>query len=426
MLKTLLLRKKADRKQAEINSLIEELRAAQEESDKVAEAIEEVTEEVTDEQMRDLEETVEETSKKIAELEAKKAELEKELEAIEEEIDSIEEQEEVVDVIPQEEVVEVNERNAEKTIEKRGVNMNNLTTREAIARRLENEQVRDFYSNVADAMLKRGTLTGADLLVPTEVVNAIHVRMENYGSVHKLVRKINLNGNARVIVNAGEVSLFWTEKCASLQEVTLPTLNAVELDNYKLGGYIFLCNATIEDSSIDLAAWIEEEFAKAIANALDVAILSGEGAEQKQPEGITTKVTEVTDVTDLSGALLAGAIEADGEITYVMNQATYTKHIGTKFLNPDANGKFVLAIDKVMPNGAKIVINKNVPADEFIVGDFYNGYVLGVRKEVRFDTNDRLKWVEEQTGFKVSGRYDGKVADATLFARGKFVATPEA
>lgn len=419
MLKTLLTRKKIDKKNIELEELRNQLEEVNKKEAELAEAIDEVNEEISEEDMRAIEEEVEETSTKKAELEAKKEGLEKEIEDLEKEIEEIEEDEEK----NEKEEVKPAERAEVKTIETREVvNMNNLTTREAIKRRLENEEVRSFYSTIADVMLKRASIENASLLVPTDVVNAIHTRMEDYGTVHKLVKKVNLNGAARVIVNSGEIALFWTEKCASLEEVTLPTLNAIELDNYKLGGYVFLCNATIEDSSIDLAAWIEDEFAKAIAGALDDAILNGQGASEKQPEGILTTVTDVTEVADLAGALALGAIDTDSEVIYLMNNATYIKNVATKFINTDSQGRTVLGINKVMPNGLKIVLSSKVPADEFIVGAFNPGYVLGVRKEARFDTNDRLKWVEEQTGFKVSGRYDGKVADATLFARGKFAA----
>ena len=37
-----------------------------------------------------------------------------------------------------------------------------------------------------------------------------------------------------------------------------------------------------------------------------------------------------------------------------------------------------------------------------------------------FDTSDQVRWIEEQIGYKTSGRYDGKVTDKSYFIKGAF------
>ena len=57
----------------------------------------------------------------------------------------------------------------------------------------------------------------------------------------------NISGKGRQNI-VGEIpEAIWTEACASLNELTLQ-FNQVEVDGYKVGGYVAICNSTREDS----------------------------------------------------------------------------------------------------------------------------------------------------------------------------------
>ena len=176
------------------------------------------------------------------------------------------------------------------------------------------------------------------------------------------------------------------------------------------------------------------EFAKAIAEALDKAIYEGKGAAEKEPEGIcsvvkTTKsVSNILDVLGHIGELDTQFYEhnaKEGTITLVANRKTLYKWILPETWGKDSNGRLVYGMGNNLPDGTRILLSNVIKDDEVVIGDF-NQYILGERKDMAFDTNDRLQWIEENIGYKIRGRYDGKVANPKAFVRLKFkeAATP--
>lgn len=427
MLRKLLLRKRIE----EINNKLAEITSRQktikEEETKLVEEIENSTEEMTDEERVAVTDEADKFEKEKQELLDKKKELEKELEEINQELKELEEKDnEVVGDDEKDVVTETSERKLRTKLQIGGNNMKH-ERREQLRQLIANDNNKKFFDEVRELVMRaETTLTGKELLIPKDVVTAINQEIIGYGNVIKLVHRIPIKGNTRIVFNAGTPKLFWTEKCASLQEATLGELKEIELDNFKLGGYVFLCKAFVEDAVIDIADYIIKEFAKAIAIALDEAIINGEGSEQKQPEGITKVVTdlEVKNVSNLVQVLgLVGTLDPRAKnIALVTNRATYYSRILPETYGKDSKGKIVYGLGQTLPDGTKIVISEAVKkADEFIIGDFYNGYKLGERKGMTFDSSDQVRWIEEQIGYKTSGRYDGKVAGKEFFVRGKFV-----
>lgn len=429
-----MLRKKRDelrKKLEELNLREDELKSRE---DEIAQAIEEVE---TEEEQETVEEAVTKFEEEKAELLTEKQDLEAELKKVDDELEEIEERAEET---KESETREVKPEQEQRTLEndkggyRDSMKVNKYETREQMLRRLEQPEVREFYEKIKNIFQERAEITGGELLIPESVMTSIQHRIGDYGVLINEVDVQTIKGKGRIILNAGAPTLAWTEMCADLQESTMGSLKAVEFDGYKLGGYIFLCNAQIEDAIIDLANFVEAEFAKAIAKYKDEAIMNGEGAASKQPEGILTKVTAVTDVEGIPEMLgLIGELDHDDQdyhvenVIVVMNRATYYSKILAETFGKNADAKMVYdGINRVLPDGTKVVISKTVPADEFVIGDFKNGYKWVDRKEASFDVNDRLKWIEEQTGFKVSGRHDGKVVHESFFKRGKFVTTPGA
>lgn len=425
------------KKQEELRKKLEELKLLEDElkirEDELAQAIEEVE---TEEEQETVEEAVEKFEEEKAELLKDKGNLESELKKVDDELEEIEERAEETKEAETREVKPEQEPRISKDEGgyRDSMKVNKYETREQMLRRLEQPEVREFYENIRNIFLERAEITGGELLIPEQVMTSIQHRVGDYGVLINEVDVQTIKGKGRIILNAGAPILAWTEMCADLQESTIGSFKAVEFDGYKLGGYIFLCNAQIEDAIIDLANFVEAEFAKAIAKYKDEAIMNGEGAASKQPEGILTKVTAVTDVEGIPEMLgLIGELDHEDQdyhvenVIVVMNRATYYKKILAETFGKNADAKMVYdGINRVLPDGTRVVLSKTVPADEFVIGDFKNGYKWVDRKGTTFDVNDRLKWIEEQTGFKVSGRHDGKVVHEAFFKRGKFVAAPGA
>ena len=437
-LKILMLRKKLEERKARLKEVDEELEDVKKREDELEEAINELDENSTDEEHSTVSDSIDELEKEKEEKVKKKKDLEDEIADIEKNMAEMEE-----DTVVDEEDEESEGREAEKKIVQRrdiGMDLSKMNTRERVGRILEREENVKFFNDLGNLYFKReAALAGmttetAGLMVPDDVYYEINQRIGDYGSLYNVVRKLQLVGKARIIMNAGTPKMYWTEKCEPLKETTLGELQAVELDNFKLGGYLFLCQSFVEDvndnrhHSITIANYIMNEFAKAIAEALDRAIYEGKGASEKEPEGIKTvvkttkKVTSILELLGIIGSIDVGFYEHNapqGTITVAGNRSTLYQWIYPETWGKDSNGKLVYGMGNTLPDGTRIITSNVIPDGEIVVGDF-NQYVLGVRKDMVFDTNDRLQWIEENIGYKIRGRYDGKVINPKAFARVKF------
>lgn len=425
-LKQLLLRKKLDELLSRQEKADEELRGLKEEEKTLEEAIEEIDEETTDEDRAVVEEEVEKLVAQLEEKQNAKDELDAEIEGIKAQIAELETENEEEES-QEEEVEETKE--AERSVESKkfkmrgGYNMD-LQTRERINYMLQNEENRSFFKNVRDIFEKRFTtpaLTNGELLIPEEIFVEVARRAENYGTLMNLVDVIKLKGQARIVILDGAVTFQWLECCEPTQETTLGDVKQIELDCFKYGGHVFVCDAFVEDAAINFADFVMNLFAEGWAKGIDEAIYAGAGTTAKEPEGITMSVTEVEPVADLRELLIAmgGVEQGKGEQVIVMSKKTYSSKVLPETLGTDSNGRIVYGLGQSLPDGTRVVIADVIPQGEAVIG-YFKEYKLGVRKEMTFDTNDRVKWVEGQIGYKVWGRVDGKITDAKYFKRVNF------
>lgn len=434
-----MLRKKLEERRAKLGEVETELGELKKREDELEEAINELDENSSEEEHNTVSDSIDELEKEKEEKLKEKKDLEDEIADIEKNMAEMEE-----DTLVDEEENEGNEnrKNEKKNIQRRDtiMDLTNMTTRQRVGKILEREENINFFNDVTNLYFKReAALAGmtkdtAGLMIPDDVYYEINQRIGDYGSLYNIVRKLNLVGKARIIMNAGTPKMSWTEKCEPLKETTLGELQAVELDNFKLGGYLFLCESFVQDvnenkhHSITIANYIINEFAKAIAEALDKAIYEGKGASEKEPEGIknaiknTKKVTNILELLGVIGSIDVGFYEHNapqGSITVAANRSTLYQFIYPETWGKDSNGKLVYGMGNTLPDGTRIITSNVIPDGEVVVGDF-NQYILGVRKDMTFDTNDRLQWIEENIGYKIRGRYDGKVINPKAFARCKF------
>ena len=121
---------------------------------------------------------------------------------------------------------------------------------------------------------------------------------ENISKYSKLISKVNLvsvPGTSRQNIMGTIPEAVWTEMCAKLNELDLSFMG-VEIDGYKVGGFIPVCNAVLEDSDENLATIIIDALGQAIGYALDKAIVFGTGT--KMPVGIFTRLAQEADPSD--------------------------------------------------------------------------------------------------------------------------------
>lgn len=448
MLKVLLLRKKLDT----AKKALEALRAKDADFDKreseIAQSIEEASNmEGTEEEIAEAQKAVEEATDAFeAEKTAHKeeeAKLESEINELEEAI-AAEEAAQETQPEPEEGRSKVNKM--EVRTMKHNRFFKNLSTEER-TRIFEQEDVREYLSNVRTCIKEKRAIDNAGLLIPEVFIGLLKENIENYSKLYKYVRALSIGGKGREIVQGTIPEGIWTECCGVINELTL-AFNDVEVDCYKVGGYFKVCNALLEDSDIDLAATLLEAISQAIGIALDKAILYGRNAAntQKMPLGIVSRLAQTsepasypatarpwvdlhsTNIVTLTAGLTGAALfkqivlasgnaknkYSRGTKVWVMNETTHTK-LMAETISVDANGKIVTGVSDVMPVvGGAIEVLNFIP-DNVIIGGYFDLYLLGERAGKQFAESEHAFFIQDQTAFKGTARYDGQPVIAEGF-----------
>lgn len=300
---------------------------------------------------------------------------------------------------------------------------------------LQRQDVKEFLTRLRAFKEQKRAVTGADLTIPTVVLDLIRQNITEFSKLYKHVRVREVAGKARQTVMGLIPEGVWTEMCASLDELDL-AFAGVEVDGYKVGGYIAVCNAMLEDSDVNLASEIITALGQAIGLALDKAILYGKGSGSKMPMGIVTRLVQTVDPSDpkttiewkdlhttnvvaLTGktdtALFKGIIEASGAANseyslgskfWAMNEKTRTKLLSNS-VSINTAGAIVAGVNGEMPviGGALEVLNF-IP-DDVIVGGYGDLYLLAERAGAAIGQSEHARFIEDQTVFKGTARYDG-------------------
>ena len=303
---------------------------------------------------------------------------------------------------------------------------------------LGTQSVRDFLGEVRAAIKEKRALTGVGLTIPDVMLGLVRAEMAAASKLLRFVDLRSVGGKGRQNIMGKISEGVWTEMCANLNELSL-AFNQVEVDGYKVGGFVVVCNAALEDSDADLANEIIAAIGKAIAKALDKAILFGDGS--KKPVGIAKRLsvssqpawwgTNEPAFTDLhesnvrtinknatSGAEFFIALLAElgiakpvysGEgLFWAMNRKTHLD-ILAKALAFNANGALVASTNLMPIVGGEVVeFDDDEMQDYEIIGGFGGNYLLAERAGMQFDSSKEFMFLQDQTVFKGTARYDGR------------------
>lgn len=432
-LRSLMLRKKIDDKRKELDAI----RARNEAfSTREAELEQAIGEAKTDEEQQTVEKAVGEFEAEKAANDEAAAKLDSEVRELEDELAKVEAEQEA----PPEE-----KREEKKTMEVRDMNQD-FTAR---------EDVKAFLTEVRTSIREKRALTNVGLTIPTVMLGMIRENVTRYSKLAGRVTRRAITGNGREIIMGTVPEAIWTECCATLNEIDLGW-NDVEVDCNKVGAFISVCNATLEDSDINLAATITDALAQSIALALDKAILYGTGT--KMPLGIVTRLAQTvqpgdypatarawadlhetnivsipttTKGEDLFTSLLiaSGAISnkySGGVKFWALNEFTRTQLIA-QAVSINAAGAIVSGVNNTMPLiGGDFVTLDFIP-DNVIVGGYGDLYLLAERHGINLERSEHYRFIEDQTVFKGTARYDGvPVIPEGFIAIGINGATPTA
>ena len=433
-LKAIMLRKSIEKKKADL----EALRAKDEEfATREAELSEAINEAQTEEEEAAVTEQIDAFDAEHNAHEAAKDGLTREIEALENELA----EEERKQTVPAPAAGQKPEERREvipmpnTTINIRSLPMNQrafealpLEQRNSI---LAQEDVKEFLTKLRSMKGQNRAISGGELTIPIVFLDLISENMFRYSKLMNRVRIREVSGQARQTIAGTVPEAVWTEMCGNLNELTF-VFNQVTLDGYKVGGFVPVCNALLEDNDVNLASWIIEMMSESIGLAKDKAILYGKGSAYHMPLGIVTRLAQqsqpasypanaptwvdlhstniITLASNLSGAAFWAALQVAvgntftkynrGTMFWAMNSKTYAL-LKSKAITFTAAGDVVANVYGVLP-----IITGDIDILEFMPdGDIVGGY------------GDLYLWAQ-RSGMTIGADefgYTNRVLDQTLF-----------
>lgn len=416
-------RAELEKREAEIVKAIEEANTDEERS-----AVEEAAD-LFDSDKQAFENDVAETDKQISDIENEVSEMEQELSAIEDE------QNRTVPPPPAEPVGETTKKTTKKSGGKRTMFKTRAIRQMSVVEREElitRDDTQEFLKKIRSLIAEKRGLSGGEYTISETIMGLINEDVIEYSKLYKHCRVVRLSGKGREIVMGTAPEAFWEEACDPIYELAA-SMTQVEVDQFKVAGYIPLCNALLEDSDIDLLDEVMSLILQAIGFALDKAIVYGTGV--KMPTGVVTaiddddaiKLTNEVKIgtSDSTGiklfqALLGAVAETEnryarGELTWVMNGKTY-RRLQSESLSINAAGLLVSAVNGTFPVlGGAMEVLTFMPDKNIVVG-YFELYVLAERKGMTIDQSEHVKFIQDQTVVRGRARYDGKPAIVKAFA----------
>lgn len=453
-LKALMLRKRID----DNKKALEVLRGKDAEFEKREKELEKAIDETaTEEERSTVNGEIEkyETDKKTHE--EGKTSLEREIADLETELKDIEAADAEAEQRMAEVVEEESRREKEMGVVMLADNMNHamrgklesldLQTRTAI---FGQDDVKAWMGEIRENIAHKRALTNVGLTIPEVFIGFLRENIINYSKLYRHCNVQRIGGTGREVIMGSVPEGVWTECCATLNELSIG-FNDVEVDCFKVGGYFKVCNAVLEDSDLALASLLLDAIGQAIGLALDKAILYGQNSSDnaKMPQGVMSRLVQTsqpsgypatartwedlhtsnikvigTSILPVGGINLYKEIVEDssaikgkyarGSKTWVMNEKTFT-HLQAEAMSINAAGAIVSAQSGTMPVlGGDIEVLEFIP-DNVIIGGYFELYLLAERAGQKFAQSEHAFFIQDQTVFKGTARYDGKPVIAEAF-----------
>lgn len=296
------------------------------------------------------------------------------------------------------------------------------------------EDVKDFLQRVRTLATEKRAVNNTELTIPEVMLPLVREVTYNYSKLLSRLNLQNVPGTARQNIMGHIPEAIWTEACATLNELEFG-FSQIEVDGFKVGGFIPVCNATLEDNDVALASLIPEVLGWSIAKATDKAVVYG--TDVKMPMGFVTRLAQTTKPTDWNSnapawenlssshiftitgkegkalfkeiALKSGIVRttySDSEITWIMNEVTKGKVVaeGIEFNSAAA---IVSGVNNTMPVVGGDIVTLEFMKDGDIAFGHLDLYTMAERAGVQIAMSEHARFVQDQTLFKGTARYDG-------------------
>lgn len=307
--------------------------------------------------------------------------------------------------------------------------------------------VKDFLQRVRSlAQMGRRSVTGAELTIPTDILDLLHDNLHQYSKLITKVRLRSVSGHARQNIVGKIPEGIWMEMSGALNNLEF-RITDIETDGFKVGGFIPVDNYILKDSDIALGEEILYMLGQSIGYAVDKAIVFGLGPNSRMPVGFMTRLGQTaqpgywgdnqgkwsdlhsSNVLKLNLAALEGTaffipllsalakakptFTTDGKI-WVMNDLT-RQDVQIRALAFNANAALMSGLENTMPViGGEIITLEFMP-DHMIAGGYAGEYLLVEREGGTFASSDAPLFLQDKTVFKGTARYDGQPVSGEAF-----------
>ncbi len=239
------------------------------------------------------------------------------------------------------------------------------------------------------------------------------------GLVHKITTS---SGDRKIPLVTARGSASWIEEEATIPESD-DTFGQVTLGAHKVGCMIRISEELLHDSAFDLAAYIAGEFARRVGAAEEEAILTGSGTHKPtgllhdslgaEPGVTAASAVAITadELIDLQHSVKSGYRRKG---LWIMNDATLKLLRKLK----DGQGNFIwqLGLLAGQPDtllNQKVMISNYMPLPAagnkaILYGDL-SYYWLADREGRSLQRLDELYAAQDQVGFKITQRVDGRL-----------------
>lgn len=287
-----------------------------------------------------------------------------------------------------------------------------IESKQEMEKILAQKSVQTFFQKIYD--VRKGN--GNNVEAPEDIYTIIMDTVESYSKLYPLVEYFFPIGNVpgKIIIGKDVTAAEFKSDNVALSTENFAINVEFEYGNgFKVAKVIFISNNMIDAQPDQYEAYIVKELARAIALALDDAILNGQGKDSYQLEGIIKSLpeqniigiapTELNDILEPINLIDSGYYN-DNEIVAIVNRNTYYKTLLKHLIgcsNPGALPKFIFCYA--------------MPEDKILYADL-SKYILIQRGGFSLESSKHVRFIGDETGYKGKMCFEGKPGRAEAFA----------
>lgn len=305
---------------------------------------------------------------------------------------------------------------------------------------LAREDVRTFVLNLRELKGTNRSVKGGELGIPDVLFGVLRNNVDRYSKLIKFITVRPIKGTSRLNVAGTVPEAIWTEAVGALNELDI-VFTQLEMDGYKVGGYVAIANSTLEDDDdLELLAYVIDVLGQSIGLGVDKSIVYGTG--EKMPVGFITRLAAKSQptwwgknqgaFTDLSASnvlkldigsktsteffqtliLALGIASPDyaiGDPVWVMNHKTHVDLL-SRCVAYNMNAAMTAGMSNIMPVLGGQIVELNFMRDNDIAGGYLSLMTYAERSGAKIESSDIPLFIQDCTVFKATQRYDGKPA----------------